>query len=260
MPHSARFDLVRARNGRAGEAKSAHSPTPANPARDERKLPALGAGCYGNLIPDCLDVAATPGFGVAREALMVDDEVVKEWFVQEILPLEPSLTRFIRRHCRKAADVADIRQDVYVRIYAAAREQLPRRAGPFMFTTARNHLINCAKRAQIVSIEYVADLEALSFAVDTVTPDRTLSAQDEFRRVRAGLDRLPPRCREVVLLRKIEGLSTREAAIRLHVGVDTVEQQMVHGMRALVDFMLGGSGRIRRPGTSERSAKKERKK
>jgi RNA polymerase sigma-70 factor (ECF subfamily) len=197
---------------------------------------------------------------MSREAPMVDDEVVKEWFVQEILPLEPSLTRFIRRHCRQAADVADLRQDVYVRIYAAAREQLPRQARPFVFTTARNHLINCAKRAQIVSIEYVADLEASIFAIDTVTPDRTLSAQDEFRRVRTGLDQLPPRCREVVLLRKIEGLSTREVAMRLDVGINTVEQQMVHGMRALVDFMLGGSGKIRRPATAKRSLEKERNK
>jgi RNA polymerase sigma factor (sigma-70 family) len=195
---------------------------------------------------------------MSREAPMVDDETVKAWFVQEILPLEPSLTRFIRRHCRQAADVADLRQDVYVRIYAAAREQLPRQARPFVFTTARNHLINCAKRAQIVSIEYVADLEASIFAIDTVTPDRTLSAQDEFRRVRTGLDQLPPRCREVVLLRKIEGLSTREVAMRLDVGINTVEQQMVHGMRALVDFMLGGSGKIRRPATAKRSLEKER--
>jgi RNA polymerase sigma factor (sigma-70 family) len=197
---------------------------------------------------------------MSREAPMVDDETVKAWFVQEILPLEPSLTRFIRRHCRQAADVADLRQDVYVRIYAAAREQLPRQARPFVFTTARNHLINCAKRAQIVSIEYVADLEASIFAIDTVTPDRTLSAQDEFRRVRTGLDQLPPRCREVVLLRKIEGLSTREVAMRLDVGINTVEQQMVHGMRALVDFMLGGSGKIRRPATAKRSLEKERNK
>jgi RNA polymerase sigma-70 factor (ECF subfamily) len=197
---------------------------------------------------------------MSREAPMVDDETVKAWFVQEILPLEPSLTRFIRRHCRQAADVADLRQDVYVRIYAAAREQLPRQARLFVFTTARNHLINCAKRAQIVSIEYVADLEASIFAIDTVTPDRTLSAQDEFRRVRTGLDQLPPRCREVVLLRKIEGLSTREVAMRLDVGINTVEQQMVHGMRALVDFMLGGSGKIRRPATAKRSLEKERNK
>jgi RNA polymerase sigma-70 factor (ECF subfamily) len=190
---------------------------------------------------------------------MIDDDVVKGWFVQEILPLEPALTRFIRRHWRQMADVADLRQDIYARIYAAAREQLPRQARPFMFATARNHLINCAKRAQVVSIEYFADLEASTFAVDTVTPDRTLSAQDEFRRVRMGLDQLPPRCREVVLLRKIEGLSTREVAARLRVGVGTVEQQMVHGMRALVDFMLGGSGKIRRPAAAKRSPLEEQK-
>jgi RNA polymerase sigma factor (sigma-70 family) len=190
---------------------------------------------------------------------MIDDKVVKAWFVQEILPLEPALTRFIRRHWRQMADIADLRQDIYARIYAAAREQLPRQAKAFMFTTARNHLINCAKRAQVVSIEYFADLEASMFAVDTVTPERTLLAQDEFRRVRTGLEQLPPRCREVVLLRKIEGLSTREVATRLHVGIDTVEQQMVHGMRALVDFMLGGSGKIRRPAAAKRSPLKEQK-
>jgi hypothetical protein len=33
---------------------------------------------------------------------------------------------------------------------------------------------------------------------------------------------------------------------------------MVHGMRALVDFMLGGSGKIRRPATAKRSLQKER--
>jgi RNA polymerase sigma-70 factor (ECF subfamily) len=44
----------------------------------------------------------------------------------------------------------------------------------------------------------------------------------------------------------VEGLSIRETAERLGIGIDTVEQQTVHGMRALVDFMLGGTGKIRR--------------
>ena len=74
--------------------------------------------------------------------------------------------------------------------------------------------------------------------------------------MQAGLDRLPPRCREVVRLRKIEGLSTRETAERLGVGIDTVEQQTVHGMRALVDFMLGGTGKIQRGRRSAQAAVK----
>ena len=97
-----------------------------------------------------------------------------------------------------------------------------------------------------MSIELVADLEALNVAADTASPERNVEARDELRRLQAGLDKLPPRCRQVVMLRRIEGLSQREVAAKLGVGEDTVEKQMVYGMRALIDFMLGGTGKVRR--------------
>jgi RNA polymerase sigma-70 factor (ECF subfamily) len=184
---------------------------------------------------------------------MIDDTTLKAWFFREVFPLEPALTRYIRRNWRNEADIADLRQEVYAKVYNAARERLPLQAKAFLFTTARNHLINTAKRAQIVSFEHVADLETSPVAMDLMTPDRHLSARDELRRVREGLERLPPRCRQVVTLRKIEGLSTKEVAAQLNVGIDTVEQQMVHGMRALVDFMMGGSGRIKRGSEARRT-------
>lgn len=188
---------------------------------------------------------------------MVDDRVLKDWFFREIFSLEPVLTRYLRRTWPDHADVSDLRQEIYARVYAAAREKLPQQAKQFLLVTARNHLINTAKRAQVVSIDYVADLEASTDLIDDETPERQFSARQELLRVQAGLERLPPRCRQVVTLRKIEGLSTREAAERLRVGNDTIEQQMVHGMRALVDFMLGGSGKIRRkPFASPRDARK----
>jgi len=184
---------------------------------------------------------------------MVDAESLKAWFCREILPLEPGLMRFLRRNWRNPAELTDLRQDIYIRVYDAARNGLPLQAQAFLFTTARNHLINRAKRAQIISFELVADLEALSASVvaDLLTPERHTSARQELKRVQIGLQRLPPRCREVMVLRKIEGLSQREAASRMGIGEDTVERQMTQGMRALVDFMLGGSGRIRRGSASD---------
>ncbi|MDB5436198.1 MAG: polymerase sigma factor [Phenylobacterium sp.] len=185
---------------------------------------------------------------------MIDDATLKAWFFREVFPLEAALTRYIRRNWRNESDVADLRQEIYARVYSAARERLPLQTKPFLFTSARNHLINQVRRAQVVSIDHVADLESSFVVVDAVTPDRHLTARDELRRVQAGLDRLPPRCREVVVLRKIEGLSTKAVAARLNIGVDAVEQQMVHGMRALVDFMTGGPGKIRRPPARKRRA------
>lgn len=184
---------------------------------------------------------------------MIDDETLKSWFVREVFPLEAALTRYIRRNWRNESDVADLRQEIYARIYSAAGAGLPLQPKPFLFTTARNHLINKAKREQIVSIELVADLETSVVAIDTMTPDRYATARDELRRVQAGLDQLPPRCREVVMLRRIDGLSTREVAERLNIARTTVDQQMVHGMRALIDFMLGGSGKVRRPASKRRN-------
>ena len=177
---------------------------------------------------------------------MVDDELLKNWFGREIFPLEAALTNYLARNWRDPAEIGDLRQEIYARIYAAAREQLPREAKPFLFAVARNHLINTAKRAQVVLIDYVADLESSEDLLDEETPERHLDARSELRLVQKGLERLPRRCREVIELRKIDGLSTREAAQRMNVGIDTIERQTVLGMRALIDFMLGGNGKIRR--------------
>lgn len=178
---------------------------------------------------------------------VLDDATLEAWFSQEVFPLERSLTRFIRRHWRRESEVLDLRQEVYARVYEAARGGLPRQAGPFVFTVARNHLINCARRARIVSFDQVADLEAMEVQPDLLTPERRLLAREELQRFEAGLERLPDRCREVVRLRKLEGLTTRQTADRLQIASGTVEQQLIHGMRALADFMRGGSGMVRRP-------------
>jgi RNA polymerase sigma factor (sigma-70 family) len=130
-------------------------------------------------------------------------------------------------------------QEVYARVYEAAREKIPQPVKPFVFTTARNLLIDRARHERVVPIEAMADLEALGVAVDMPGPDRSVMAQDELRRLQAALDRLPPRCREVVVLGRIEGLSGREISERLGIGASTVYEHLAHGMSALADILFG---------------------
>ena len=103
----------------------------------------------------------------------------------------------------------------------------------------------------------VADLEASLPDPSVIDVEAHLTAREELRRVQAGLDGLPARCRQVVTLRRIEGLTTREVAERMNISVSTVEQQMVHGMRALADFLAGGSGRVRRVPVRSRAVMSE---
>ncbi|MGN6692510.1 MAG: RNA polymerase sigma factor [Sphingopyxis sp.] len=177
---------------------------------------------------------------------MIDDAELNAWFCREVLPLERSLTQFIRRNLREPSDVVDARQEVYTRVLAGVRKELPMNAAAYVYTVARNHLINIAAHSKIVSIEFVAELEDAHIPVDLLAGERQLDARDELRRAFNALDALPPRCREVVRLRKVEGYSIREAASRMGVGVDTIERQLTLGMRAIADFMLGGTGRIDR--------------
>ncbi|WP_230482049.1 RNA polymerase sigma factor [Sphingomonas sp. Leaf21] len=171
---------------------------------------------------------------------------MERWFCDEVLPLEASLTRYLRRNWRTAEQVMDIRQDIYEAALNGGRQDLPANTAGFVFTIARNILINRSKLERIVQFEQFADLESLDQGVDLSATDRHLDARDALRRAQDGIDRLPPRCREVVRLRKIEGLTAREAAARMGVGVDTIERQLVLGIRAMADTMLGGTGRIRR--------------
>ena len=167
---------------------------------------------------------------------MTRDEI-DEWFVQEVLPLEGVLQRFLRRNWRDAGELADLRQEVYARLLEGRAEARPDSVQAFMLSTARNLLIDRTRRARIVSIEAFADMDALEFAAEGVPLERQLMARSELQLLERALQLLPPRCRQVVELRKIEGLSQRDVAQQMGITEHTVERQVSLGIRALADAM-----------------------
>jgi len=162
---------------------------------------------------------------------------VKLWFVREVLPLEPVLMRFLNRNWRNKAEIEDFRQEVYAQVLQAAEIKIPDRAKPFVLSAARNLLIDRIRREHIVSIEAVADLDVLGLAADEPGPDRSAMARDVLRKLQVALNRLPPRCREAVVLKRIEGLSRREIAGRMDITEQTVADHVAHGMRVLADTL-----------------------
>ncbi|HUJ03611.1 MAG TPA: RNA polymerase sigma factor [Rhizomicrobium sp.] len=171
---------------------------------------------------------------------------VREWFVREVLPLEAALMQYLQHNWRNRSDIADLRQEVYVRVFDAAKKEIPRRPRQFVFATARNLLINRIRDEAVVPIEAVADLDALNVAKDEPGPERTVSARDELRHLQSALDRLPPRCREAVILGRIEELPRREIASRMGVSEDTVTEHIAKGMRVLADILYGAPADLRR--------------
>jgi len=173
-------------------------------------------------------------------------EDVRVWFVREVLPLEPSLMQFLHRNWRRKDDIPDLRNDIYVLVYEAARRQFPEKPRQFVFTTARNLLINQYRREHVVAIEAVADLDALGIAQDVPGPESSVIARDQLRQLQAAIDRLPPRCREVIVMRRIEGLSRSEISQRLGISEETISAHVTDGMCALAEMFYGEAMDFRR--------------
>lgn len=171
---------------------------------------------------------------------------VRDWFVREVLPLEAALVQYLQHNWRNRADVEDILQDVYVKVCEASARERPQNTKSFVFTTARNTLIDRVRKEQVVPIEAVADLDALNMAADDPGPERTALARDELRRVQAALDRLPPRRRQAVYLRQVEGLTRREIATRMNIGEETVKEYLAEGLFDLAELLYAEPADLRR--------------
>lgn len=177
--------------------------------------------------------------GARHKGVGVSVDDVQAWFLREVLPLEAALTGYFRRNWRNESDVRDLVQEVFVHVCESGRRELPRASRAFVFTTARNILIDKFRSRQVVPLEMVGDVETLTAASDAPGPDRDVIARDELRRLQGALERLAPRCREAVLLKQIEGLSRREIARRMGISEETVKEYLAIGLFTLSDIFFG---------------------
>lgn len=162
-----------------------------------------------------------------------------EWFTEEVLPLERALNAYLRRAWPNASDVDDLRQEIYVRVYEAGLQNRAEAVSHFVFRVARNLLIDRLRHQRVVTIDLVADLSELNVLSEEVPADRVLSGRQDLARLERAMAKLPARCREVFVMRKIEGLSQRATAKRLGVSQSTVEKRISMAMRALAEAFFG---------------------
>ena len=179
------------------------------------------------------------GEGMGGKPMPSGAQGLAAWFIGEVLPLEPILMQFLHRNWRNQSDIVDLRQEVYARVWSAARKELPQHTKRFVLTTARNLIINRLRDEHVVPIEVIADVDALGAAMDAPGVDQAVIARDELRRLQGALDQLPPRCREAVVLAHVEGLAGHEIAQRMNISRPTVSVHLAQGLRALTSIMYG---------------------
>ena len=171
----------------------------------------------------------------------MEDSSTRAWFAR-ILVHEPSLRAYLRKLTRDRAEVSDVIQETYARLLALspAQREAIRTLRAFLFTTARNVAMEANVGVRRV-LDALLELGASSVVADSdgeLLPDQKLNARQELDLLAGVIASLPDRCREVLTLRKIHGLSQKEIAARLGIAEHTVEKHVSYGVRLCATRLL----------------------
>lgn len=155
----------------------------------------------------------------------------------DAVSLIDSLRRLLRRKGRARDEADELIQEAFLRLqeYRQSRHVVEPEA--FLVRTVQNLSIDAYRVKARRGLHTVAN-DVLERLVDPgPLPDEVLSSCERLQRLRAGLENLSPRTRNVVLLYKIDGLSQPQIAAQLGISVSAVEKHMAKGALFLSDWM-----------------------
>lgn len=159
------------------------------------------------------------------------------WFAEEVQTHEPALRAYLRGKFPSLPDLDDLVQETYARLLRANQTGAVRSAKAFLFTTARNVAFDFFRRKRVVSLEGTAEIDRLYVLDERPGVAETVCHEQELDFLLDAIRALPNRCREVLTLRKIYGLSHKEIADRLDISERTVNAQVAIGLLRCREFL-----------------------
>ncbi len=123
-----------------------------------------------------------------------------------------SVRRYLSRLVVAPEIAEELAQEAFARVYLSPRLTTADSPRSFLFRTARNLALNHLVRQRTVTFEHLDDRPGFQIQDETPSAERWLAAREELELVRAVIAELPPKCRQVFLLLRINGLSIQEAA------------------------------------------------
>lgn len=154
----------------------------------------------------------------------------------------PALLRYFRRHLGSAEDAEDLTQETFVRLSQQPPETIAGLANveAYLLRIASNLLRDRFRRdLSHRSADHVPiDAMAQSLPGEEPSSERVYENKIRLQLFLQVLEELPPRCHQVFLLQRYDGLTYSAIAKRLGISVSAVEKHMMRAMLHL-DTRLG---------------------
>jgi RNA polymerase sigma factor (sigma-70 family) len=186
------------------------------------------------------------GRGITKKGANLERRRLRAiWVAETVIPYEGTVRAWLARARVVDEDIDDIVQEAYCRIAGLDTVDHITRPGAYFFSIVRNLLLQRIKRSRIVSIDMIAEIE--TYAIDdSPSPEREAAGRRDFARLRAIMAELPERCRRIVEMRKIEGISQKEIARRIGVTESIVENDVHQGVQAILRIWRDEDSRVTR--------------
>jgi len=173
---------------------------------------------------------------IARIALNDDSIAYKKLFLHyypKLLSFSYAIT-----NCKESSE--EVVSDVFLKIWNMRKTLLEvENLHLYLYVSTKNTSLNYRskeKRTQMFSLdETTTEFKSLYF-----NPEQLLITSEMFKRIRAAIEALPPKCRLIFKLIKEDSLSYKEVAELLHLSVKTIEAQMTIALRRLAASVYFG--------------------
>jgi RNA polymerase sigma factor (sigma-70 family) len=175
------------------------------------------------------------------------------WFAEEVHPHEPALRAYLQARFPSLGDHDDLVQETYTRLLRAKAAGGVRYTKAFLFTTARNAAFDLFRRRRASPTEAVTDHAERSIMEEQPGVAEKVDQQQELDVLAEAVRALPDRCRQVIMLRYLDGLAYKEIAVQLGISPETVKVHMAKGMRRCAAF-FAERGLLKVPATATEEA------
>jgi RNA polymerase sigma-70 factor (ECF subfamily) len=167
----------------------------------------------------------------ADSARRATDQQTARWFREEIQVHEPALRAYLRSRFSALPDADDLIQDCYARLLRQRQQGPVPVTRAYLFVVARNAALDLLRRRRIVALEPLDQAPSSSVVDDGMHAADQICQGEELALLDAAIRELPPRCRDIVVLRRLHGLSYQEIARRLQISESTVHAQLCLGLK-----------------------------
>ena len=150
---------------------------------------------------------------------------------------QQGLVYFANQYLKNEDESIEIVNDSFMAIWERRESlKLDDSVKAYLYTTVRNKCLNTIKRVN--PEQYSHDVSTISLG-SAITVQHDMEAEETAEKLNKAIEKLPPRCKEVFLLSRKEGLSYKQIAQALDLTVKTVENQIGIALKQLKIAIYG---------------------